>query len=88
MTDVKAVLDERGAKYGKFSEQAAIAQLLESAMRQGRNWQLLPAFQKEALKLITHKIARALNGDPTYTDNFIDIAGYAQLVVNVLEGKE
>jgi hypothetical protein len=30
--------------------------------------------------MIQHKIARILNGDPTYTDNWHDIAGYATLV--------
>ena len=30
--------------------------------------------------MIQHKIARVLNGDPNYPDNWHDIAGYARLV--------
>ena len=44
--------------------------------------------QREALEMIQHKVARILNGDPTYTDNWIDIAGYATLVANRLEKEE
>ena len=35
--------------------------------------------------MILHKVARILNGDPDYVDSWADIAGYAQLVVNILE---
>jgi len=30
--------------------------------------------------MILHKIARILNGDPEYSDNWHDIAGYATLI--------
>ena len=33
----------------------------------------------EALEMIAHKIARILSGDADYADNWVDIAGYAQL---------
>jgi len=39
------------------------------------------------LQMVQHKIARVLNGDPTYADNFVDIAGYAKLVADELEKK-
>jgi hypothetical protein len=35
--------------------------------------------------MIFHKIARILNGNPDYVDNWIDIAGYAKLVADDLE---
>ena len=44
--------------------------------------------QREALEMIAHKIARILNGDPNYADNWIDIAGYATLVANRLEKED
>jgi hypothetical protein len=43
--------------------------------------------QAEALDMIFHKIGRILNGDPNYADSWIDIAGYAKLVADRLEGK-
>jgi hypothetical protein len=44
--------------------------------------------QREALEMIAHKIARILNGDPNYSDNWIDVAGYATLVANRLEKED
>lgn len=42
----------------------------------------------EALEMIAHKIGRILNGDPGYADSWVDIAGYAQLVADRLNGVE
>ena len=41
----------------------------------------------ESLTLICHKLARIANGDPFYDDSWKDIAGYSQLVVDILHGK-
>jgi len=48
----------------------------------------LAADQREALEMIAHKIARIINGDPNYADSWVDIAGYAKLVSDRLEGIE
>ena len=37
--------------------------------------------------MIQHKIGRILNGDQTYDDSWKDIAGYATLIVNELNGE-
>ena len=34
-----------------------------------------------------HKVARILNGDPTYPDSWTDIGGYAKLVEQELNGE-
>ena len=47
--------------------------------------EVIPVYQKEALEMIASKIARALSGDSNHLDNWVDIAGYAQLVVQKLE---
>ncbi|MBE9472959.1 MAG: hypothetical protein IMY75_12755, partial [Chloroflexi bacterium] len=57
-----------------------IAQALKDEMWRTGNWEDLDADMKEALEMIQHKIARILNGDPRYADNWLDIAGYARLV--------
>lgn len=44
--------------------------------------------QREALEMIAHKIARILNGDPNYADSWHDVAGYATLVADRLQGVE
>lgn len=84
--DVKAILDERGSRYGDFRTQAEITQLLKNAMqahRGGLGWLSLKAFQREALEMIASKIGRVLNGDPDYEDSWRDIAGYATLVADM-----
>lgn len=83
---INDVLEERGERYGKFEVHAAISQELKAVMYATPNWNGLTHPQREALEMIAHKIARVLNGDPTYVDSWTDIAGYAQLVVRILEG--
>jgi hypothetical protein len=43
--------------------------------------------QVEALEMIAHKIGRILSGDPNHQDHWDDIAGYAKLVSERLQGK-
>jgi len=85
MTDVKATLAERGARYGQFKDHACISQEIKRVMKKTDGWNNLGATGREALEMIAHKIARVLNGDPTYIDNWVDIAGYATLVAERLE---
>lgn len=94
------VLDERGSRYGKFDGHSMISQTLKLVMQGGAksldnkgeivqvetNWHTLSPSQKEALEMIVHKMGRILNGDPTYDDSWVDIAGYSQLVVDELRG--
>jgi len=88
MTDITATLEERGARYGKFKDHAAISQTLKYAMQNTQGWGKLDTDMLEALEMIAHKIARILNGDPHYQDSWVDIAGYAQLVADRLQGVE
>jgi hypothetical protein len=88
-TSIGTVLDERGARYGKFEDHARITQELKRVSYDffvGKNKELADD-QQEALDMIFHKIGRILNGDPNYADSWIDIAGYAKLVADRLEGK-
>lgn len=80
MTDINATLKERGNRYGEFKHHAVIAQGLQDVIRDALGWAGLAADQKQALTVITDKIARMLNGDPNYIDNWHDIIGYAKLV--------
>lgn len=90
-TDVDATLTERGARYGKFKDHAKITQELKRAIfRHMDNVSRVEpdADQLEALEMICHKIGRIVNGDPDYVDSWVDIAGYAKLVADRLEGVE
>lgn len=83
---VQALITERGSRYGKFADSADIMQQLKDVMRKTEGCPRLTNSQREALEMIQHKIGRALNGDPTYDDNWKDIAGYATLVAEELNG--
>lgn len=84
--EISEVLAQRGKRYGAFIQHACISQSLKYEMRKSPKWVGLAADQQEALEMIQHKIARILNGDPDYVDSWTDIAGYAQLVKDRLEG--
>lgn len=86
-TNVNEMLAGRETRYGRFEGHANISQTLKQDMQERSGWDNLVSDQREALEMIAHKIARILNGDPNYADNWIDIAGYATLVANRL-GKE
>jgi hypothetical protein len=88
MTEVNQILKERGSRYGAFITHAEVTQRLkvvaaEYLHRQGKE---LSFDQQEALDMIFHKIGRIINGDPDYADSWVDIAGYAKLVADRLEG--
>lgn len=90
MTTTDDILNERGKRYGKFTEHARITQNMKIEafhILKKRGVELQPD-QAEALDMIFHKIGRILNGDPDYADSWRDIAGYAQLVADGLEGIE
>ena len=42
--------------------------------------------QWEALEMIVHKMARIVNGNPGKVDHWVDIAGYAKLIADRLQG--
>lgn len=84
---VDALITERGSRYGKFKDGAAIMQELKFVMREVDGWHNLTPSQREALDMIQHKIGRILNGDPNYDDSWKDIAGYATLIAKELNGE-
>ena len=88
MTDITTTLTERGSRYGKFTDHAEVTQTLKAVIRarMGAKWDHLADDQKEALEMIAHKLGRIVNGDPNYADSWVDIAGYAKLVSDRLEG--
>lgn len=89
-TDITNTLTERGSRYGKFKDHADVTQKLKYIIRihMGPRYDRLEPDQLEALEMICHKIGRIANGDPDYADSWVDIAGYAKLVADRLEGLE
>ena len=89
-TNVNEMLSGREPRYGSFEGHAEISQALKGVILkyEAKRGCDLAQDQREALEMIAHKIARILNGDPNYSDNWIDIAGYATLVANRLEKED
>lgn len=97
-TNITETLQERGQRYGKFTGHARITQDLKQVISEhtplgrtradGSRGSHLAPDQQEALDMICHKIGRIINGDPDYADSWHDIAGYAQLVADRLNGVE
>ena len=87
-TDVDTVLDERAKDYGKFIEGAEIMQMLKRLVHNYIEDRGTPlAFdQREAIDMIIHKLGRIINGNPDKVDHWVDIAGYATLVADRLQG--
>ena len=79
------ILEERAERYGSFETHAAISQGLKRVMQSSANWSKLTDVQKEGLEMVQHKVARMLNGDPSYLDNIVDIVGYSTLIKNAME---
>lgn len=76
---VMKVIEERAKVYGNWKTYAELSQSIKGVFKQTDGWSRLSSGQKEALSLIAVKISRILNGDPDFADNWVDIAGYAEL---------
>ena len=89
-TDITATLIERGQRYGSFIGHAEVTQDLKGCITDHlvARSKVLAVDQQEALDMIAHKIGRIINGDENHADSWHDIAGYAQLVADRLNGVE
>ena len=87
---ITEILEERGKRYGKFVDVAKATTEIQLALytNMGEKVDSLNPDQMIALDMICHKIARIAIGDADYVDNWVDIAGYAQLVADRLQGIE
>lgn len=88
--DIDVTLTDRGVRYGMFGGQSFVAYTLKNTLRvhANKNNKRFSFDQAEALDMICTKLGRIVNGDPEYVDNWVDIAGYAKLVADRLQGKE
>ena len=88
-TDISALLKERGRTHGDYVVHARVTQDLKRVITH-HICDLdikLHDDMAETLDMIAHKIGRIIAGNPAEPDHWRDIAGYAQLVANRLEGQ-
>jgi|APGre2960657373_1045057.scaffolds.fasta_scaffold70181_2 hypothetical protein len=86
---VDKTLDTRAQSYGKFKDGAALMQSIKRSMaaHAATHGKTFADDQWEALEMIVHKMGRIVNGNPDVTDHWVDIAGYATLIADRLEGR-
>lgn len=77
--NTKNIVTNRGATYGDFADMSVITQAIEDVLRSHPNYKGLAAWQKEAMHMMAHKMARVVNGDPDFDDSWADISGYAEI---------
>ena len=87
-TDINALLAERGKTHGDYVTHALITQDLKRVINHhvGDLDRRLDDDMQESLDMIAHKIGRIIAGNAAEPDYWRDVAGYAQLVANRLEG--
>lgn len=87
--NVNKTLDARALNYGTFKDGAALMQSIKRTMaaHAATHGKTFADDQWEALEMIVHKIGRIVNGNPDVTDHWVDIAGYATLIADRLEGR-
>ena len=87
-TNIDETLDERAKDYGKFKDGAALMQAMKRTLADHARMhnKTFADDQWEALEMIVHKIGRIVNGNPDKVDHWVDIAGYAKLIADRLQG--
>lgn len=80
--EIPKILAERGSRYGVYRDVAGLAEKIKAAIREGRNYDALEPYHMHSLDMFASKISRIVNGDPNYEDSWVDIAGYAELVLS------
>jgi hypothetical protein len=87
-TGIDETLDNRAQDYGKFKDGAALMQGIKRLLADhaAKHDKTFADDQWEALEMIVHKIGRIVNGNPDKVDSWVDIAGYATLVADRLQG--
>jgi hypothetical protein len=85
-TNVAYILSQRNNTYGSFKDNSDVTnglyELVEPWVAKEK------PYIKEALHMVLHKISRIACGDKSYKDNWVDIIGYSQCVLDILEQEE
>ena len=74
------ILTQRNSIHGDFTDDATTAQALKYIMRQGKNWDDMTPWMREALDQMQTKVGRILAGDYRHPDHWKDLQGYPRLV--------
>lgn len=81
------LLKEREQTHGDYAITAQTAQVLKQIIRNAPSYDDMNASMRESLDMIAVKLARILSGDPFERDHYLDIVGYATLVLRDLNAE-
>lgn len=86
---IETILKDRQKQHGDYMTRADLTIDLQNTIDNHRfdHDIHLPFYQLDALRMICVKIARIVNGDNNYADHWTDIAGYSQLVIDVIQSQ-
>lgn len=85
---VDGTLKTRHNTHGDYQLQSLVSMNILRMMKMATGYYSLSSAAEEALILIAVKIGRILTGNANEPDHWHDIAGYATLVENILNGKQ
>ena len=83
MPAVHEMLKTRSQTHGPYAEFAKVEEALQHIVL--RDPQAYSIVQRSVLRMVCHKLARIVTGDPTHIDHWADIAGYVQRAIEALE---
>jgi hypothetical protein len=79
------IIEDRQETHGNFVDNASVAQRIKAVLRTAPGWDRMSPVQKEALDLISIKVARIVSGKNREPDHWKDIKGYAYLALMEIE---
>lgn len=82
LNEAEATIEARQLLYGNFSQNAEKLLSMTNALDFPKS---APEAIQVAVFMILVKLSRAANGDVTHRDTWVDIAGYATLVLKHLD---
>lgn len=82
------ILEERKAQHGDFQHVAKLHCDLMELVAESENYENLTDEEEISLMMIMHKVSRICCGDPHFLDHWVDISGYATLIVKALQRKQ
>ena len=77
------LIRERTSSHGSFEENSEISEGLSSYL--GNH---IPVQFRKSLRMIFEKASRIIAGDPWFKDHWVDIVGYSELAIKIIDKKE
>ena len=89
MSKIRETLKIRGNKYGGYKRESDLIVEMINLLNDGKKAKSLENTDKHTLYMIVVKLVRIVNGGRlTARDSYLDIAGYATLAMEHIDGED